>query len=772
MTRKTSVGVLLAVVVAVGVGALVYWQSRERLTFSPDIGEAHSYSLHYQLDLAPERSGARLPVGDMTLDASSRSTVTGRNGETFVVETGLETLVFRNDGREVLNTSDFDNDSGRRGALVRLLKSGLRETVDQRGVARDTEFVDTEAFESIKGEVPADALVQLKQSMAQMELVHGGLPEQPLKAGLQWQAPAVTGNADSVAIPAMTFTVADVGEDAITVNATTQAEGGKAEPVGYIVFERHSGWPLQATLDFSVRTHLMEEPVSAHTRIELNRDDQPSSRADFEYEHFVRTGLLGFPMDLRDEGARRYFLPPYDVKSPDDVLDRVNHELMWFPPEDGEARGLDVPSELLLQNMVEPLRVTALSLLDSDGEPVSDQAAPNERFDLRSHVYSSWSSTGESSAPLLAHPLADDQLQALDRIRMEVEVDVPGKVIEAALKPSDAAVSLGDGVTVAVESWQPNQVVLRVSRPDGFPVLDWAFLAAVPVDGAGTDIPSFQYTSSNTVLERLRASPAFVDREADEDLVVDMVDALRLKSPVARHGDKLITIDAPSPVASVRLLRSPHETRSQTWIARNGSFISSGGPVVGQRTVPEEQVSGHAFPELDMQDAAIDGVARHQLMLKVPGDDPARCEARVEAPDRYRGHTLSLDRRGYGPNLQLTTDNGLLFFYDLSVDVSLRCVTRIEMATLDVDGSDLIERVGPSTVKLTNAASRQFDRIARMSGVRVVPVGRNANGEALQPLEPVEAGQLRFWGEVKTLTLPQVRASESRTLQATFEPLP
>lgn len=773
MTRTKSVAVLLSVVLAVGAGALVYWQTRERLAFKPEVGDDYAFNLTYQLDLTPDKRGTRLPMREMHMDALSRSTVTGRSGGGFEVETGVDFLAFDSDGREVVNTRKLDHGSDRKRAMARLLRGGIRQTVDPQGVAHGAEFVDAETLASLEEDLPDGALAQLSQSMVQMNLFNGGLPTAPLRTGLTWQSPAVTGSNHSAALPAMTYTVSAVDADTVSVDVTQPSEDGTPDKVGYILFERGTGWPLQATLDYTVHTNMMDHALVARARINLRRADQPSPVPDLRYEHMVRMALEGFPVDLSNPDTRRYFLPPFGIKPADEVLDAFNSELMWMPPNDaGKEEGLDIPIRWLTENFIDPLKVTSVTLRDASGATLSGPSAPNPRFDLQARISADWPPSRRATAPLLNEPLNDGQLKALDTLEMTVETSVPDTVYEGTLKKGAASVKLGDAITVSVDSWSPDRIVLRVSRPGGFRVKDWTFLGVIPRDAEGNELPSYHYTASNTALERLMATPALADREVDNELLRDAVDALRLQSPAQRRGDKRITIEPDAPVDSLQLKVMPVKTVSQTWVAHNAGFTLSGGPVVGERTVSEGLIRSWDFQTMNMDDAAIEGVGHHQLRLRMPGST-SRCEAGVADAQAYKGYSLKLYPARYGSGLQLQTTNGLQFFYDLSLGITLQCVTEIEMTTVDVDHSDLVKRIDANTVELSDNARQQLDRVADMAMVSSMdPVGRRADGAALKQLEASGTNQYRFWGEVQTLTLPRISKRESRTFNVTFEPLP
>lgn len=775
MTRKKSVAVVLSVILVAGIGVLMYWQSLERLTFNPGVGDDYAFNLTYQLKLSPETDGARLRMREMRLEALSHSTVTGRTGNTFEVESGVDFLAFDSDGREVVNTNELEKGSSRKQTLVHLLRNGLRQAVDSRGITHDAEFVDAEGLSTLQENLPGNVIAQLKQSMVQMDLVNGGFPDAPLEPGLSWQSPAVSGSDNTTALPAMTYTVSTVDDKTVSVDVTQPHEDRKPKKVGYILFDRHTGWPLQATLDYSVHTDMMDQSLVANARIELRRADQPLPRTDMHYEQIVQRALKGYPVDLTDKEARHYFLPPFGAKPVSEVLDLFNEELAWIPPnESDEGQGLDIPARMLNQNYIIPKRVTSLKLLAANGDTVSDQSTPNPRFNLPATVSSGWNRSQREPAPLLRKPLNDDQIKSLNRIEMTVKAQVPDDVLKATLKKVAEPVTLGDSITVSVESWDPDRIVLRASRPGGFGIGDWTFVTGVPLDESGNEISHYQYTASHTTLDSLMARPAFAGREVSNSLLEDAADALRRQSPSQRRGDKLITIAPKSrtPVASLRLLVMPVKTESQTWVAGNAGFTLNGGPVSGERTIPETAIRSREFTSLNMEDAAIEGVERHQLKLRVPEGGHSRCKAGLQDVDTYRGHSLSLKNARYRSGLQLQTNNGLSFFYDFSVGITLRCATRIEMATLDVDKNDQLKRVDASTVELSAAAHKQLDRISEMAMMSIEPVGRRADGAALKQIDPTGANQFRFWGNVKTLTLPQIRKRESRTFDVTFEPLP
>src|SRR5690606_40519017 len=111
-------------------------------------------------------------------------------------------------------------------------------------------------------------------------------------------------------------------------------------------------------------------------------------------------------------------------------------------------------------------------------------------------------------------------------------------------------------------------------------------------------------------------------------------------------------------------------------------------------------------------------------------------------PPQVAGSPLSVQQQQAGryyrlsdpTSLQLATEHGLTFFYDLKVAIQTHCITRIETRTEAVDASTLLRRLDPYTIDLSE---KLFNDLAAINVLQeniyssFPLIGRNADGEPL-----------------------------------------
>lgn len=756
-------GLLLIVIVSV-----FYYQSQPGIALQIEPGDTHEYMLY--MDTMFVEDDKILPNTSMSVQMVLITEVVSKTNDEYVLNTRVKRFSLSNNDRLMVDSINSDDFSQLQLNLKAILSQGINQHYDTNGKLLKTKLADTEKLSKMSNELVDNLVYTLDQYAPQLKLFPESYPEASLKEGLSWEVkPSSLKNNLTPSI--LRYFVTNVADDSFTVLSKME---GPVSVDGYTIVDIASGWPVRSVIQTIQPMPDIRPGLNQKTMIRLRKVSAAPFESDKPYQSRLSMAIRGLFFDLNNPLDRKYFYPPYGAVAPQEFVEKINDSFVWRP-KDNKHTGpeLDYSPRLLLENSVYPRLILSATLLDENNKAMDFQPGLNPAFDINN--YDVESDSFATRTPLLAEPLTDQQRDTLQSIELKVKSDVLADVVEGDLTNNNTPIRLGDDYTVTVENWSPTRVTLRLSHTNGFDTTDWSLLSAEPSTTSGEPIKKFNIKSSHELLEHFFKDKAFGELEDTDAYYEKVINKLRLTAPSQRRGDKIFHIESSTPIGKLKLYLAPFKTTTQTWTAKKQSTSKSASGISGTRTIPESQIPNVIFEQLSMDDMSVTGVEQHQIKINVPGRMSHRCELSLNDVKTYREHKLAFEKRDSHSDFQLVSDNGTYFFYDLAVSFNIQCVTGIAQKKIDVDSSDLVKRIDKHTVELTDKGRKVQNDVIQHTILPTNPIGRNIQGAALQSVDITDndnGSRYRFWGEVKTLTIPMVTERSTRRYNVSFAPLP
>lgn len=815
MTMRSLVAFSFVLVLGV---AGYFWFSKSTLAFSPDVGDVRYFSFQQTTDIvAPGPYGRNR--SRMELSSLLRNEVLSAAGGVTRLESRAAQAVVRQDDQIVLDTDNVPEFSERKQLLVKLLKAGVVDQVARDGRVLESAYGDQEVLDTLIADryLPEILRLTLQRDISVLSTYQPAFPEGELKVGARWQTE--TREVAGERLPALQYEISHMDEQSVTLKFRSmdepdseQGRSGKS-PVytasGYLQVERSTGWPLRAYSEVAATLTAEGQEVEVSTIARLEQAGiEPAM--NFETLKFrAGSALQGFGIDTASPEFTTYYLPPFGPFTAEESLERLDKSMLWFGSEylDGHA-GLEVDLGLEELGLLDFHPVSAVRLLDSDGQELGKEITVDKRYRVQDAL------VNQSEAPATRYPflldgLSDEQLQAIDRLELEVPVTLPDQLITVPFQPGDTEKFVEElGLTLTVDEWGPDRFLLRLSRPEGYLPGDYPLLSTIPLSAEGKPLAGFKMRLTHELFEGPR------EQYLEEGASTDFWDALELfgamqarrimaMPPHEQYGDMWHDVSAPEghPIEAVMVYLYTTKKDTRTFVAPSAVETLKGGAVVGERTLDAYYTPKLEFTPLNIEDVVLQGVEAGWLNVAAPEGEVNRCDAELEGKPVYQDSPLTFVKNEesdeaimmFGsrnsteyPGSHLISERGQRFFYGLDVDVKITCVTDAIVETILVpeSGPVNLKKAGTGTLELSDALYQDLVAVQDRFNLRELPVlAFNREGEALQPLEPVRADedenqaaprgrQLRFWGEIDTVKYPTGLKRESRLETVSFPPLP
>lgn len=789
MSRKVAIGFGCIVLAAVSAGVFV-WLSQERLTFSPEPGTSRTFVISSETHLEPQKGGRYARAETLTISNVLNTRVEKVDDGAASLNTSVVHALMGNGRRVLFDTDDINPDDERENLIARLMRAGLNEVVDERGQLQEFSFADMDAFSELSESAP-EAIGELGKAMGLAGLYQPEFPTGTLRKGLSWQSEPLEGGA--VELPAMHYEVVALSPERITV---TLRESGVAdeEPgsLGFLVFERATGWPLQGRLLVRQSQSHGDQTYEVTSYLSMYQQGHPMKVTDQVLEGWAINALNGFPVDLDDPDMRRYMVPPFVTDALDERLARLQDTMLWFPPgPGGRDSGLQLAHEVMMDSFVELTSLHGVSLWDQDDNPIKPGIEVNPRF-RPGAMAGLGTEEPRDRNPFQVGQLSAQELEAIDRLELDLALSVPGELVSFEIDRSGGVIAGDAGVYQAeVLDWTDEQARVKLTHADDGAFDRWSQISALPQGSDGEPITHFGYRRSISVLEPLRSD--FLEA-TDRDS--DFMEFTRFIRPELHPlgdewvgSDRIIEVRTREPISSLMVHVLPMKPHREVFSVQSAGKTLKGGPVVGTRVLDEYKVPTFEFAEIDMDSVSAEGAGNNRLSVQMPDQGGNRCSVRLLSPLEHQGRPLSLrSAGGYGHSEKvLSTDHGVRFFYDMQVSLQAQCLTRIDVRTEPVDDSEFLQRVDPFTIEISEQLYNDIDRVQAMRsgsyfGEQYPLIGRNGDQQPLVILSRMDQYQgeeaapdsrrIRFWGEVEEVTFPVLAGKESRQIDIEFPPLP
>ena len=608
----------------VGLAGCSHFQG-ERLSFSPRPGDVRYFHVSESM-LFWATDGFPGTEVEYHLSSLLEAEVTSFDGGVSELSSRSLSSTFSKNGH-VLFTSEKDPlFSESLAAMNDLLKSGVVERIDANGQIAQVRLGNPDAVAKLHGKAHEMALV--RRGLSTMAAFQPRLPEQNLEVGLVWQTPPLV--EDGVALPALCFEVSHLDEIAVTLKFRTvetdsgavadrpeqSGRGPQATRVeGFLELERHSGWPRRA----SVVSHrkLDNDGGSAWVSNQYALEQggiEPSANRDRVYSN-AAMALYHDRTRTSDTWFESEYLPPFGEKPVEESFDRLARTLLWFGTDVVEQQlGLSFQVRASGFSTVLFHLPEAVRLLDSSGNPVVDEVSVDPRF-----LMGSWYSVAEGIdpplIPFLTDGLSPAQLDSIERVEVDLPVTAPDQLYSIKLSANDTLQAVGDsGISIAVDEWSSEGVVLRVTRPEGYLPDAFPLIRPMPVTAEGTPLPLFHTRKSHSLFEPLRAKMAAEFSEDElmwkqSEFSMEVLQQINALPMAERYGDLIYSLKVPAgesiEAVEVNLYTTRDEVR--TFSAPNALSTLKGGKVVGERFLTYSDFEGVEFAPLSLSDGTRQG---------------------------------------------------------------------------------------------------------------------------------------------------------------------
>lgn len=626
MLMRASVAALL--LFFVGLAGCSHFQS-ERLSFSPRSGDVRYFHVSESM-LFWATDGFPGTEVEYNLSSLVKAEVTAvDDGISELNSRSLSSLLLKNG--HILFTTDKDPAfSESLTAMKDLLTSGVVERIDDHGQVVQARFGNQDAVAKLDGKVHETALV--RRGLSIMAAWHPRMPQQSLKIGMAWQVPPLVEG--GLELPELRYEVSHLDEDTVTLkfqSAGTDSgvvadDSGRgfqevrAERVkGYLELERHSGWPRRASIVAHRKLGNDGDTAWVSSQMSLEQGGlKPSSNRNLVHSN-AAFALYHDRTRTSDPWFESEYLPPFGERTVEESFDRLARTLLWFGTDVVDQQlGLSFQVSASGFSSVLFHLPEAVRLLDSGGKPVVDEVAVDPRF-LMGSWYSVADGIDPPLVPFLTDGLSQAQLDSIDRVEVDLPVTVPDQLHTLRLSAGDSVKPVGDsGITIAVDEWAPEQVILRVTRPEGYLPDAFPLIKPLPLTGEGEPLPLFYTRESHSLFEPLRAKMAaeFTEQElmwkqsefAGEALL--LIEGLPMAE---RYGDLIYSVKAPAGESIEAIEVNLYTTRDEvrTFSAPKALSTLKGGKVVGERFLTYSDVRDVEFAPLNLsdvtgQDAAVD----------------------------------------------------------------------------------------------------------------------------------------------------------------------
>lgn len=793
-------------------GAGIYWYTGNNLAFKPAQGDTRQFILEQYTELQPSSGRRKGPVR-IRIESLLRSEVLAANDGVVTLESrALRSEIWEQD-RLHLDTERVPEQDGQLQAMAALLKAGVIEQVANDGRVLETAYVNEEALATLTEDaylpdIFRDMLRRELSVMSTYQPGQSGFPSGPLRAGLSWQTPSR--NENGQIFSAVHYEVSRIDEESVSIQfrpiiSEALAEGQKTavEIEGYIELERKTGWPLRAAIGIYGAMEQNEKPIAFQTTMALTQAGVEPRFDAYEAWFHAYMAFAGRDVDTTNPYFETYFLPPFSPGTPEESLTQLEKTLLWFGTREIDGRlGLEFQSGKHNSGILEFAPVSAVRLLDADGEPVVDPVPLDPRYALNASGF-----TGYRRVPFLASELTSDQLSAVATVELDMAVTKPGKLYSQLLTPESPSLSVEElGLQFSVEGWNSKELQVRVHQANGS-LPDYSpLIVAYPVDGQGKYLSRFAQRLTHTLFEPLRNEFPKATGEADRWVMAEqfahrVMNQLLLMPMEERTGDWIHELKAGGDqnIEGVRVHIYAPETEQRTFVAPNALATLKGGPVVGERTLDEYDAPVLEFSTFELDDVRFDGIQQNWLKIRIPDKSVGRCDISLVGEPSYQGAPITLsasennefaqllfasDTYSDRPERNLMTTHGLTYFYDLEVAIDVDCITDVVLHSGPIPDNAQLTMVDSHTLQLSQSLHQTLSKLQHRFNLEQLPlIAYNRDGGVLEPLSSADAGSfaedqvgtemsLRFWGEIAEVRYPTGVKREARQVTVKFPPLP
>lgn len=792
MSRRSLIVTCCLLVVVLGVGGW-FWNQGERLSFSPPSDSSRTFKISQKLILEPNR---RYGSDSIELSAVLNARVTGVEKNLTQINMALPYALVRENSNTLYNSEAQDDHNEVEQLLRRLLTAGVTTWVDSQGRPSEIEFTDTETFTQLSEAAPYLKQLQNLQSTLRLgALYQPHFPVQPLKEGLSWHSEPF--QAEGLNIPSLRYEVTRIDPDQVTITVASVATGETPQEVeyrGFLEVERETGWPLRAR--FAIHQPGQgQAALPLLIQLSLHQPGYEFETQDIDLEAWAYWSHQPLQIDLQDTDIALHFLNE-TIPSREEQLEVLRTSALWFPPiENHKDLGLLLDTTALLQAGVMPLHLRNIRLLDQTGQLIRNDIPPDPRFEMKNLLSPGYDGPPHPF-PFSVSQLSEDELDAIQHLELDLDIALTGDLLKLQVdRQGQIEGADHSNYQIDILHWGAERAILRISHQDGAPLSLSPLIPAVPLRADNQRLPEYTHRISTSELDKLRS--AYLKTAQDGVAVAGLAQYLNQHLfPVPEDWltqDRIVDLQAQQPFDKVELHLKPTLVESYTLRVPNAAQTIRGGDVTGILRLEEYQLPKLEFLPLALDEIKISGVQNGQLSITLPEHGKNRCTFEVLDPPQVAGSPLSVQPQQADwyyslsdpTSLQLATEHGLTFFYDLKVAIQTHCITRIETRTEAVDASTLVRRIDPYTIELSE---KLFNDLTAINALQEniyssFPfIGRNADGEPLTILshwehyQGEEAGlnsrRLRFWGEVAEVTYPVIEMTESRRSEFQMPPLP
>lgn len=681
--------------------------NKEALLFNPPVGDVRYFAIDQTTEIGVSGRGGS--VNRMT--SVLRSEVLGVDAGVVELQSGVVKAVERGRGRTLADTESGEAQSSSEKLLVDFLRSGVVERVSVHGVLKESTHQNPDALKSINDR--PDALqTLLLRSLSVFPWYPGQFPNEDLAIGLSWQ----TENQQwgGAILQGMQFEVTQMDSQTVTLEFATVGEQdlptdvdsttNSFSVVGYLELERTTGWPRQASVQISTEEKHQGVTFQITSRLKVRQSEVDPGPDTERLLSMAKISLQSRPINTSNAVFNDYFKPPFSPEPVETTLDEIQRTLLWFgmePFDYGYGRGEGVESQVNSSNLQEATihPVTRVRLLDTDGEPVAENAIPNPDFRVLK------SSIGGAPAgariPFLRHQMTQDQLERVSVIEFKAPVTLPDQEYSVLLDKKDKAMELENaGLKLIIEAWDAEVVRIRVSETGGTPPGARPIIMGYPIEESGEPVPQFGLRMTHSAFESVLGAMKTPPRSG-KAMAAALMQGLDAMPPHEKNGDFIFEFSrtsAPLPERFRFHYMSTH-TKEMTFTAPAARPMMTGGEVVGERTLYRGNV-----PRFDFNTPNSKASPYH--MKRISG--------RAELPEN---------------------------------DAHFEHVAR---GTLKVSKEQFDALL---TVKSTFDLSHLPIVAYNQNGKALVPLWHNHGGESLERLEDGGA-LLRFWGGIESVDYP------------------
>lgn len=568
--------------------------NKETLLFSPPVGDVRYFSVDQTTEMGVSGRGGSVNRMSSVL----RSEVLGVDAGIVEIRSGAVKVVEQGrGGRALVDSESGEAQSGGAKLLADFLRSGVVEQISVHGVLKDSTYQNPDALKSINDR-PEVLQTLLLRSLSVFPWYSGQFPNEDLAIGLSWQTENQQWS--GAILPGMQFEVTQLDSQTVTLefeptgeqdlSAGADSTTDSFSVSGYLELERTTGWPRQASVHISTEEEHQGTTFQISSCLKIRQTDVDPGPDAERLLAMAKMSLQARPINTSRAAFNDYFTPPFSPVPVETSLDEIQRTLLWFgtePLDYGYGRGVGIESQLNSSNLqtakIHP--VTSVRLLDTDGEPIVENALPNP--DFRVLKPSIGGGSANARIPFLRLGLTDDQLRSIDVIEFDAQVTVPDQMYSTLLDKKDNAIELENaGLKLIIEEWSAEVVRIRVSETGGTPPGTRPMIMGYPVDESAEPAPQFGLRMTHSAFESIMGAMKNPPR-GGKAMAAALMQGLEVMPPHEKNGDFIFEFSRTSAPLPERFRFNYMSTRTKdmTFIAPAAKKTTAGDQVVGERTL-------------------------------------------------------------------------------------------------------------------------------------------------------------------------------------------